>query len=77
MELMVAQFSIPNDYTACEEYRGCIIGIRNARYSVFEQSSLNPETGASWPESYDTRQQARASIDHAIKVHHFPAGEAA
>lgn len=67
----MASFTIPNDYTACETYRGCIIALRNGRYSVFEQSAISPQAGARWPETYNTRAEARGSIDFAIKHERF------
>jgi 3'-phosphoadenosine 5'-phosphosulfate sulfotransferase (PAPS reductase)/FAD synthetase len=71
---MAQRFSIPDEYTFCGEYRGLIVAVRNGRYSIFEQSNISPDTGARWPETYDTRDQVERSIDFAIKHHQFPQG---
>lgn len=49
--------NIPNEYTACEKYRGHVIALRHNWYSVFT------DTGARWPETYQSREGARRSID--------------
>lgn len=55
---------LPNEYTACEEYRGLTIAIRHNWYSVFTP------TGARWPEVYQSRAGARRSVDHDLDNRH-------
>ena len=53
---------IPNEYAACEEYRGFVIATRNTWYFVF------CETNARWTHSYASRACARKDIDTIIEA---------
>lgn len=56
--------TLPSDYTSCEAYRGLTIAIRYNWYSVFT------DTGARWPETYQTREATRRSIDFDLDQRH-------
>ena len=54
--------TVPNEFTACEEYRGFIIATRAGNYVAFRDGARWTDP-AGTPYRRDTRAQMRHSID--------------
>lgn len=54
---------IPNEYTACECYRGFTIAIRNSIFHIFTEFK---GTAFKFENTFETRKGAREAIDKFV-----------